>query len=304
MKLGLTYHNAFDFRAARQAYQEGFVLWRRVADRQPESADLPPAQVLRITMLEPASLNPGVAMDHPAAVFHDHLFSGLVEVSPDMSVVPDVARSWEVLDGGRKYVLHLRHDVVWSDGVPVTAEDFEYAWKRVLDPARQWRAANQLYDIRGARAYHRGDLTGLDQLGVRALDDFTLVVELEGPANYFPYLLAFSPMFPVPLHVVPAHGAASTELDHFVTNGPFRLAGWERGESMVLERSPTYHGRFTGNVQRVECRFLSGEPGRFLRCMRRIAWISAVIFPRRRWTVPDSAMPANMSQDPGCLSTL
>jgi len=204
MKLGLTYHNAFDFKAARQAYQEGFSYWQRVADTQHETADLPPPHALRITAFEPASLSPGIAMDHPSAVFQDQLFSGLLEVSPDMSVVPDVARSWELLDGGRKYVFQLRDDVVWSDGVQVTAPDFEYAWKRVLDPARRWPAANQVYDIQGARAYHQGELADPDRIGVRALDEFTLIVELEGPASYFPYLLAFSPMFPVPRHVVQA----------------------------------------------------------------------------------------------------
>jgi ABC-type oligopeptide transport system substrate-binding subunit len=264
MKLGLTYQNAFDFERARQAYQEGFVLWQRVADV--ESAESPPPvpHALRVTMLEPGSLSPGVAMNHPATVLHEQLFSGLVEVSPDMSVVPDVARSWEVLNGGRTYVFHLRDDVVWSDGVPVTAGDFEYAWKRALDPARRWRAASQLYDIQGARAYHQGGAADLDRLGVRCLDKLTLAVELEGPANYFPYLLAFSPMLPVPRHVVPVYGGAWTELDHIVTNGAFRVVALERGESLVLERDPTYHGRFTGNVQRVEWSFLSGQPSKVL----------------------------------------
>jgi ABC-type oligopeptide transport system substrate-binding subunit/DNA-binding SARP family transcriptional activator len=266
MKLGLTYHNAFDFNAARQAYQEGFAFWQRVGDAQREpGGPLPPApHALRITTLEPASLSPGVAMDHPSAVLQDQLFSGLLEVSPDMSVLPDVARSWELLDGGRKYVFHLRDDVCWSDGIPVTAADFEYAWKRVLDPARRWPAANQLYDVQGARAYHRGQVADPDRVGVRAVGEFTLVVELEGPASYFPYLLAFSPTFPVPRHMVQAFGDGWTEPGSLVTNGPFRLVGWDHGESMVLERNPSYHGRFTGNLERVECSFLSGQPDRFL----------------------------------------
>ena len=85
------------------------------------------------------------------------LFSGLVELTPEMDVVPDVARTWEVLEGGRKYVFHLRNDERWSDGVPVTAGDFEYAWKRLLDPATGSPAASLLYDIKGARAFHRGE---------------------------------------------------------------------------------------------------------------------------------------------------
>jgi oligopeptide transport system substrate-binding protein len=123
---------------------------------------------------------------------------------------------------------------------------------------------NYLSDIQGARAYHQGQITDPDRVGVRALDELTLAVELEGPTNYFPYILAISPLLPVPRHVVQAHGAAWEEPGRIVTNGPFRLTAWERGESLVLERNPTYHGRFTGNLQRVECSFLSGQPARFL----------------------------------------
>jgi ABC-type oligopeptide transport system substrate-binding subunit/DNA-binding SARP family transcriptional activator len=264
MKLGLTYHNAFDFKAARHAYQEGFVFWQQMAETEPVDLPSRPPHALRVTALEPSSLSPGVAMDLPSAVFQDQLFSGLAEVSPDMSVVPDVARSWEVFDGGRKYVFHLRDDVQWSDGVPVTAGDFEYAWKRALNPARSWRAVELLYDIQGARAYHQGEVADSDQVGVRAIDDSTLVAELEGPTSYFPYLLAFSPMFPIPRHVVQTRGAAWEDPEHIVTNGPFRLAAWERGVSMVLERNATYHGRFTGNLQRVECSFLAGQTARLL----------------------------------------
>lgn len=262
MKLGLTYHNAFDFKAAREAYQEGFDFWQRVAHA--ESVDLPAPHALRVTAIEPATLSPGKGMELPSAVIIDQLFSGLVEVSPEMGVVPDVAHSWQVLDGGRKYVFHLRNDVFWSDGIQVTAHDFEYACRRTLDPARHWKAASLLFDIQGARAYHHGELADPEQVGVHALDELTLAVALEGPSSYFPFILAFSPMFAVPRHVVQLLGEGWADGDSIVTNGPFRLVAWERGESIVLERNPTYHGHFTGNLQRVECSFVSGEPGRLL----------------------------------------
>jgi len=173
-------------------------------------------------------------------------------------VVPDVARSWEVLEGGRKYVFHLRDDVCWSDGRPVTAHDFEYAWKRVLNPASGSRLANLLYDVEAARAYHQGELADPDCVGVRTLDDMTLVVQLEEPTSYFPYLLAGVPTYPVPRHALQAHGAAWTEVDNIVTNGPFRLVSREQGKSGVLERNPSYRGRFTGNVRRVELSVIGG----------------------------------------------
>jgi oligopeptide transport system substrate-binding protein len=172
-----------------------------------------------------------------------------------------VARSWEVLEGGSQYVFHLRDDVQWSDGAPVTAGDFEYAWKRVLDPATGSANASLLYDVRGARAYHQGHMGDPDRVGVRAVDDVTLAVELEGPTGYFLHLLAHIAAYAVPQHVLQAHGAGWTELDCIVTNGPFRLAAWKRNESMVLERNSGYHGRFTGNLRRVEVSFSPGSPG-------------------------------------------
>jgi oligopeptide transport system substrate-binding protein len=264
MKLGLTYHTAFDFAQARQAYEEGFLLWQRVGQIEPTAPRPPAPHPLRLAVLESVTLDPGLASDLHSAVAIDQLFSGLVELSPELDVLPDVARSWEMVEGGRKYVFHVRDDVRWSDGAPVTARDFEHAWKRVLNPASQSPNASLLYDVRGARAYHQGHLADPDGVGVRAVDDVTLVVELEGPTGYFLHLLANNAAYPVPWHVLQTRGAAWAELPSIVTNGPFRLATWDCGESMVLERNPAYHGRFTGNLRRVELSFGPRRPGRLL----------------------------------------
>jgi oligopeptide transport system substrate-binding protein len=251
MKLGLTYHHAFDFKSSRQAYQAGFIIWQQLAGGEP--ADLPAPQTLRVSTIQPGGLSPGTAIDHPSAVIQDQLFSGLVEVSPDMSIVPDVASSWEVLDNGRKYIFHLRSDVKWSDGVQVTAFDFEYAWKRALNPSRRYIAAKILHDIQGASEYSLGETDDPDQLGISTIDKFTLAVQLDGPNSYFPYILATIPMYPVPKHVVEVHGESWTDLDKIVTNGAFTLVDQKHSQFMILERNPTYHGRFTGNVNRIEC---------------------------------------------------
>jgi oligopeptide transport system substrate-binding protein len=251
MKLGLTYHAAFDFRQARQAYEEGFALWQRAGEMEP--AVLPPAlHALRLDLFPPpTTLDPTMAQDIFSTAVIDQLFSGLLEHSPEMEVIPNVAQSWEVSEGGRKYTFHLQDNVRWSDGAPVTAGDFEYAWKRVLDPATGSTVASLLYDVKGAGAFHRGG-GGRGDVRVRALDEVTLVMELEGPTGYFPHLLAHNATYPVPRHVVEAHGETWTEMGNIVTNGPFRLEAWQRSESLVLIRNPKYHGRFRGNVQRVE----------------------------------------------------
>ncbi len=253
MKLGLTYHTAFDFQGARQAYEEGFALWQRAGEMGPAVLPAPAPHALRLDRFPPpAGLDPTTkALDAFSHCVIKELFSGLVELSPEMGVIPDVAQSWELLEGGRRYVFHLRHDVRWSDGAPVTAGDFEYAWERVLDPAAGQGWAKLLYDVKGARTFHQGNASDPDSVGVRALDEFTLEVELEEPAGYFLYLLS-GLSFPVPRHTIEAHGEAWTAVGNIVTNGPFRLEAWQPGESISLVRNPAYHRRFTGNVERVE----------------------------------------------------
>jgi oligopeptide transport system substrate-binding protein len=180
------------------------------------------------------------------------LFSGLVAQSPEMEVVPDVAHSWEMLEDGKKYIFHLRKDVYWSDGVPVTAADFEFTFKRALEPETKAPVAGLLlYGIKGARALHQGQTLDPSQVGVYALDDATLVIELEEPTGYFMQDLSYYVLLPVPRHVIETHGAAWSEPENIVTNGPFRLKAWQRGDFMILERNPRYHGRFSGNAEQL-----------------------------------------------------
>ncbi|MCP4932795.1 MAG: AAA family ATPase [bacterium] len=256
MKLGLTYHNAFDFQQSRRAYEEGFAYWQRIGGKQ-TALDVAP-HPLRLLVMEPLTLDSGQYDDDASAQIVYNLFSGLVELSPEMSVVPDMAQSWQVLENGRRYIFKLRNDLFWSDGVRVTAVDFEYAWKRMLHPSSGERPGNYLYDIQNARAYHQGEINDPNEVGVTAEDELTLTVTLDKPTSYFPQLLTAGNTFPVPKHIVERFGDAWTEPENLVTNGAFRLVEWQRGKS-ILERNPTYHGRFSGNLERVELSFFSGE---------------------------------------------
>jgi ABC-type oligopeptide transport system substrate-binding subunit/class 3 adenylate cyclase len=259
MKLGLTYHQAFDFVRSRQAYDEGFALWQQAAV-QPPAVLLPPApHALRATALNPTTLDPARAGETSATSVIEQLFSGLVDWNSEMDIVPAVARAWDVLDNGRTYIFHLRDDVRWSDGVALTAEDFVYAWRRVLDPATASPVTELLFDIKGAEAFARGELPDPERVGVRARDAHTLVVELEAPVGYFLHLLAHSATYPVPRHAVEAHGQGWSDAGRLIVNGPFRLERWRPGQSMVLGRNPTFYGRFAGNVQQVEL-VLNPEP--------------------------------------------
>jgi ABC-type oligopeptide transport system substrate-binding subunit/DNA-binding SARP family transcriptional activator len=252
MKLGLTYHGSLDFERARRAFDEGFVLWQRAAQSRP-ARRMPAPQTLRSWQVEPVTLDPGEVSDWHSGVVLEQLFGSLIRFGPDMEVLPEAATSWEVLENGHTYMFHLRQDARWSDGTPVTARDFEYAWKRFLHPARPPSPAMSFYNVRGARAYHQGIVSDPDSVAVRSLDEFTLVVDLEAPDHNFLHLTLYA--IPVPRHLVKVHGDAWTEPGRLVSNGPFRLESWQRGESMVLARNPHYRGRFEGNLERVELSF-------------------------------------------------
>ncbi|MFL7892684.1 MAG: ABC transporter substrate-binding protein [Anaerolineales bacterium] len=253
MKLGLTYHNNFEFEKSRQAYEQGFIIWQRAEITR---SQLPPApHPLKVVYGEHLTLDPGRCIDISSASIIYQLFSGLVELSPDLSVIPDVAYSWDLLEGGRKYIFHLRDDVYWSDGVPVTAGDFEYAWRRILQPGSNPYFASILSDIQGAKLYSQGELLDPGYLGLKVVDDLTLAVELVEPTSYFMQLMAYVVAFPVPRHVVELKGEAWTDLENLVSNGPYKLVEYEPNDCAVFERNPTYHGVYDGNLELIDLRF-------------------------------------------------
>ena len=255
MKLGLLYHATFDFQRSRQIYQEGFTLWKQAGEASTGTEVTLPAapHPLRISWTNLITLDPGLAFEAGSVPLINQVFSGLVSLTPDLDVTPEMAQSWEVLDDGRRYRFYLRPDATWSDGTRVTAADFEYAWKRVLDPATRSRNQMMFYDVRAAKGFAEGSL-GPDSVGVRALDEMILEVELERPTGYFLHLLTYTATYPVPRHIVQAHGDEWTQPGKIVTNGPFMLQALLPGEQMALRRNPRYCGNFSGNVDQVEIR--------------------------------------------------
>jgi ABC-type oligopeptide transport system substrate-binding subunit len=253
MKLGLVYHLAYDFPRSRQAYQQGFSLWQQAAARPGIAAPIPPAaRPFRAAGDDPRSFDPARVGDVGTAEFTFALFEGLAELTHEMDILPAIASSWEVQQGGRRYLFRLRRDVRWSDGEPLTAHDFVFAWRRTLHPATASPNASLLYDLRGARRFHSGENPDPALLGVSASDNWTLLVELEEPVGYFMYIMAHYAAFPLPRHRLEALGDDWATPQQLVCNGPFRLAGWQPGKTLTLERNPHYTGRFSGNLQAVE----------------------------------------------------
>jgi ABC-type oligopeptide transport system substrate-binding subunit/class 3 adenylate cyclase/ribosomal protein L40E len=263
MKLGLTHQEAFDFPQARRAYDQGFALWQRATRSTPATPAPPAPHALRMDWFcAPLSFDPAVmAAMYSLAIAHQ-IYSSLVRLTPEFDLVPEVAYRWEVLDRGRRYVFHLRDDWLWSDGTPVSASDFEYAWKRMANPATGATFPALTYIIKGARAFHQGQVTDPSLVGVRATDRCTLEVHLEHPVPYFLHIVAVA-LWPVPRHVVEAHGSAWAEVENLVTNGPFVVESWKARHSLALARNPRYAGHFGGNLQRVRLH-LFDDPARLL----------------------------------------
>ena len=258
MRLGLVYHAVFDHERARQAYDESFLLWQRATTmlrRNRVMATL--AACVQVSLRYGSASGPAYASYF--RTFTHNLFSGLLQESPDTEALPDLALRWDILDGGKTYIFHLRQDAHWSDGVPVTAYDFEYAWKRCLDPKTEAWLPTLLFDIRGRGPTTRVKTLDPTQVGVHASNDHTLIVELERPISHFLHLLAAPAALPVPRHVVERHGRSWIDAGKIITNGPFLIENWQPGMQMTMVRHPAYHGPRIGNVQRVVA-YLGGLP--------------------------------------------
>lgn len=189
---------------------------------------------------EPPSLDWDVTTDSTSFDVVSNLMVGLTQYNEKLGCDPACAESWEITDSGKHYLFHLRKNVFWTDGRPVRAQDFEYAWKRLLNPKTAAQYSFFLYDIVNAFEYATGKITDAEQVGVKALDDYTFDVHLKKPAAYFIYLTAFCPTLPERQDVVEKWGDRWTEPGHIVTNGPFMLDRWAHEYKIELVANPNY----------------------------------------------------------------
>ena len=189
---------------------------------------------------EPPSLDWSLATDHVSFNVIANLMVGLTEFNKDLKPAPVIAKSWDILDGGNRIVFHLRDDVTWSDGQKVRAQDFEYSWKRLLNPKTAAEYAYILFDIVKAQEYHEGKTAEAADIGVRALDDVTLEVRLRHPASYFLSLTTFEVTYPQRQDLIEKFESRWTDPEHIVTNGPFTLASWKHEDHIELRANPKY----------------------------------------------------------------
>ena len=199
------------------------------------------ADTLKLAIMgEPASLDPQQISGTWENDVVGDLFEGLVTEAADGERIPGAAESWQISDDGKTYTFTLRQDGKWSDGEPVTAEDFVYALKRIMTPENASDYAYILYPIKNAKAINSGEAEP-DTLGVRAVDAHTLEITLERPTPYFLDQLSHYTAYPLPKHVVEKYGKDWTDPGKMVSNGAFELSEWQPQTRIVALKNPEFH---------------------------------------------------------------
>lgn len=203
---------------------------------------------------EPAALDPHLVSGVSEHRVLSALFEGLATINPaTLEPEPAVAARWEASPDGLVWRFHLDPDARWSDGTPVTAGDFVYAWRRMLSPALGSEYAYMLHCLAGARAFNEGQTTDFSTVGARALSDGVLEVQLDHPTPYLLKMQSHFAWYPVKAAAVEAAGRVDDRNNPWarpgtlVSNGPFRLAEWQPNDQIRLERNPYY--RRAGSVR-------------------------------------------------------
>lgn len=195
---------------------------------------------------EPQDLDPQIVTGVPEHRLIIALFEGLVSEGPDMQLTPGVAEKWDISKDGLVYTFHLRADAQWSNGVPITADDFVQSYKRMLTPALAAEYSYMLWHVVGAEDYNKGKLTDFAQTGFKALDPRTLQLTLRQPTPFLLHAMNHYAWYPVPVATIAKSGGLDrkattwTRPENFVGNGPYILKEWRPNQRIVVARSPTY----------------------------------------------------------------
>lgn len=220
---------------------------------QPEK--LAAKQVLRVgNSAEPKTLDPAKATGMFEIHVLDSLFEGLVSFdAKTYKIVPGVASSWTVSKDNLVYTFELRPDAQWSDGTPLTAEDFVASWRRALDPELASEYAYQLYYIKNGKPFNEGKVKDPNQLGIKAAGPHRLVVTLEHPCPFFLDLAGFQTLFPVPMHIVKNYPKMSEQWtqNDMVSNGPFRMSERRLNQHIKLVKNERYWDKKSVNLEEI-----------------------------------------------------
>jgi oligopeptide transport system substrate-binding protein len=195
--------------------------------------------------LESGNTSEPVSLDPPktTGTWEDRIMGdttiGLTQNDPQGRPIPGMATSWETTPDGLVWTFHLRR-ALWSDGVPVTANDFVFGLRRLMDPKTASEYAYLLYFIKNAQRVNEGKAP-LTALGVKALDDHTLQLSLNHPAPYLPEVAKHQTFYPAPQHVIERWGDAWAKPEHYVSNGPYTLTYWGFGDHVTVVKNPLFY---------------------------------------------------------------
>ena len=186
-------------------------------------------------------------------------FEGLMALNENNEAVPAAAESYEVSDDGLVYTFKLRKDGKWSDGEPVTANDFYYAWMRGLNKETAAEYCYQFFYIKNGEKYYNGEVTA-DEVGLKVLDDYTLEITLEAPTAYYPQLLAHQTYSPVREDIVTANPDTwATSPDTYIGNGPFKLVQWDMKDQLVFEKNENYWDADNVKLEKLTFKLVTDE---------------------------------------------
>ncbi|HMM19757.1 MAG TPA: peptide ABC transporter substrate-binding protein [Selenomonadales bacterium] len=211
-----------------------------------------PAKYLRYVVgAEPETLDPRKSNGMPEARIEVNIFEGLVTHDKDGKLAPGAAEKWTVSPDGKVYTFTIRANAKWSNGEPVTAQDFEYSWKKTLDPAFASKYAQQLYFLAGAEAYNTGKASA-DQVGVKSLNDKTLEVTLADPCPFFPSVLVHHAYYPVNKKADEANPKWAADAKTIVGNGPFMMKSWTHQSKIETVKNPNYWDAANVKMEQVD----------------------------------------------------
>jgi oligopeptide transport system substrate-binding protein len=215
---------------------------------------------------EPPQLDHTRMSDVVSGMLATHIFEGLLRYDAKGDLAPGVAERWNVRSDGA--VFWLRGDALWSDGKPVTARDFVFSWRRVVDPATASQYAFIFYVIKNGEAINNGKLPP-STLGVRAIDDRTLEVDFENPVAYFEKLVAFPTYLPMREDFYASrNGRYAADADDLLFNGPFQMTQWIHGSAIRLEKNQTYWNRDAVKLNIIDIPYITSDPNALLNLYR------------------------------------
>lgn len=198
------------------------------------------------------TLDVSKASDMDSFYMITNTMEGLTRVDAKGVATPAMSESWEQSEDGKTWTFKIRKDAKWSNGDPVTAKDFEYSWKRTLNPETASQYGYVMYDIEGASDYNNGKVDNADNVGVKALDDNTLQVKLNRRVNYFDQLMSFCLFFPQNQKFVEAQpDKIGTTAENTVYNGPFTMSTWKMDDLCVLSKNDNYWDKDTVKLNKV-----------------------------------------------------